>query len=53
MSVSHKLHAHTPLEGEQVPDPLQVTVAELHHIKKSVLFLAAEHTERLRVKVLQ
>lgn len=44
---------HVPLEGRQMPDPLQVAVAELHHIKQSLLLLTAQHTERLRVEVLQ
>lgn len=42
-----------PLERWQLPDPLQVAVTELHHVKQSLLLLTAQYTEGLRVKVLQ
>lgn len=42
-----------PLERQQLPDPLQVAVTELHHVKQSLLLLTAQNTKRLGVKVLQ
>lgn len=42
-----------PLEGRQLPDSLQVTGTEQCEVEKSLLLLTAEHTQRLRVKVLQ